>query len=133
MPYISATAEIMYAPFDLRFVGIELLSVREKPRLSILHLYRAEPYKSGQDSKKLPSTYSVGHECFYTVPTLMLDLYQQRIGESFRRGLGHGDVGRRCRSNDFFPAAAFCKLVMQQLDQHGGVRRHVFSPYGFVY
>src|SRR5277367_3936965 len=29
MPYISATAEIMYAPFDLRFVGMEWRRLRD--------------------------------------------------------------------------------------------------------
>src|SRR6185437_2212947 len=108
MSYISATAEIMYAPFDFRFVGISdthyapppmqpplrfpARPAAEQPAAAFLrnHLPQCDPPR--HDTPELPANDLVRNRHLDRVSALLLDIQQKRILVPLGRSLSQADI-----------------------------------------
>jgi hypothetical protein len=122
----------MYAPLDLRFVGIRLLSLHKPAACRILHPEPSEAHNTGKQIVKKTSTHSVWNKRFHAVTIPVLNLNHDCVLVPLVGWFFQDNIRSRRGRNNLTPAGPLPELLLQKLQEHRRIGRQVRMCDGFV-
>src|SRR5579875_3201667 len=136
MSYISATAEIMYAPLDLRLVGMVSGKLKEGTGC-IVHLNLSKDNLSRDDSTQLATGDAIGKGGLQRLALLHLDMANDGVVKALGRRMLQRNVRGDGRALPLPGGRLPCHVFQQAGFQLFGVGRQAFgsdryAPYLFV-